>query len=109
MAITINKVGIEIDGKVYQFYKVSFGFQRKLVELQTNMQKIRSEIANKYHIDPDTIETSDKLGDNDKLLIAQSSLGLQEAVATLFVNKDEASILDNFDGENIAQLIQALK
>ncbi len=32
--IELNKVGIEIDGKVYQMRKMSFGFQRRMIALQ---------------------------------------------------------------------------
>lgn len=109
MAITLNKVGVEIDGKVYNFYKLSFGFQRKLVEVQSNLNKLTNETAKKYGVDVSEVNNSDKVPEEAKLEIAKAGLELQEALATLFVNPEEASILDNFDGDSLAQLIEALK
>lgn len=109
MAITLNKVGVEIDGKVYQFYKLSFGFQRKLVEVQSNINKLNNEIAKKYNIDASEVNTSDKVSETKKLEVAKAGLELQSALTSLFVNPDEAKILDNFDGDNLTQLIEALK
>lgn len=109
MAITLNKVGVEIDGKVYQFYKLNFGFRRKLVELQSNLNKLQNDIAKKYNIEVGDIEKSEKVTESDKLEIAREGLKLQEALATLFANPEEASILDNFDEDSLAQLIEALK
>lgn len=109
MAITLNRVKIEIDGKEYEFYKLSFGFQRKLIEVQSKINKLQNEIAKKYGVDVQEITTSDKIPDNDKLELAKSSLELQDVIASLFVNPEEAKILDNFDGTNIGELIEALK
>lgn len=109
MAITLNRVKIEIDGKEYEFYKLNFAFQRKLIEVQSNINKLQNEIAKKYGVDVQEITTSDKIPDNDKLELAKSSLELQDVIASLFVNPEEAKILDNFDGTNIGELIEALK
>lgn len=109
MGITLNKVGVEIDGQTYQFYKLTFGFQRKLVEVQSNLDKLRNEIAKKYDIDPETVTDSDKVTESEKLSVAKAGLELQEAIASLFVKKEESAILDNFDNESITQLIEALK
>jgi len=109
MAITLNKVGVEIDGKVYQFYKLSFGFQRKLVEVQSNLNKLTNETAKKYGVDVSEVNDSDKVPEEAKLEIAKAGLELQEALATLFVNPEEAKILDNFDEDSLTQLIEALK
>jgi hypothetical protein len=109
MAITLNKVGVEIDGKVYEFYKLSFGFQRKLVEVQSNLNKLTNETAKKYGVDVSEVNNSDKVPEEAKLEIAKAGLELQEALATLFVNPEEAKILDNFDGDSLTQLIEALK
>lgn len=109
MGITLNKVGVEIDGKVYQFYKLSFGFQRRLVEVQSNVNKKTNEIAKKYGVEPNEINDSDKVSDEDKLEVAKAGLEVQNALSGLFVNPDEASILDNFDGDSLKQLIEALK
>lgn len=108
MAITLNRVKIEIDGKEYEFYKLNFAFQRKLIEVQSNINKLQNEIAKKYGVDVQEITTSDKIPDNDKLELAKSSLELQDVIASLFVNPEEAKILDNFDGTNIEELIEAL-
>lgn len=109
MAITLNKVGVEIDGKVYEFYKLSFGFQRKLVEVQSNLNKLQNNIAKKYDVEVSEINTSEKVPDGEKLEVAKAGLALQDAIASLFVNPDEAKILDNFDSSNIGELIEALK
>lgn len=109
MSITLNKVGVEIDGKVYQFYKISFGFQRKLVEVQSNVNKLQNEIAKKYAVDVADIQTSDKVPDEDKLEIAKAGMELIDALSSLFVDKSEAGIIEQFDGDSLAQLIEALK
>ena len=109
MGITLNKVGIEIDGKVYQFYKLTFGFQRKLIAVQTNLNQLQNEIAKKHNISIEEIEESDKVSETDKLAIASAGLELQDALSALFVNPEDAKILDNFDGSNIGELIEALK
>lgn len=109
MGITLNKVGVDIDGQVFQFYKLTFGFQRKLVEVQSNLNKLQNDIAKKYDIDVQAVQTSDQVSDSEKLDITRASLEFQDALKSLFVNKDEAVILDNFDGDNIGELIEALK
>ena len=109
MGITLNKVGIEIDGKVYQFYKLTFGFQRKLIAVQTNLNQLQNEIAKKHNISIEEIEESDKVSETDKLAIASAGLELQDALSALFGNPEDAKILDNFDGSNIGELIEALK
>lgn len=109
MAITLNRVGIEIDGKVYELYKLSFGFQRKLVEVQSNLNKLQNQVAKKYGVEVEDINESSQVPESEKLEIARSGLELQDAIAGLFVNKEEAKILDNFDSSNIRELIEALK
>lgn len=109
MAITLNKVGIEIDGKVYQFYKLSFGFQRRLVEVQSNVGKLQNDIAKKHSIEVSEIDTSDKVSDSEKLEVAKVGLAITEALGSLFVNPEEATVLDNFDSDNITELIESLK
>ena len=109
MAIQLNKAGIDIDGKTYQFYKLSFGFQRRLIEVQSSLNKLQNEVAKKYNIDIEEINTSDKVPESTKLEIARTGLELQDAIGELFVNPDEKGILDNFGGDNIGELIEALK
>lgn len=109
MSIELNKVGIEIDGKVYQMYKLSFGFQRKLIEVQSEIKKLQNEAAKKYNIDVTEVTTSDEVTDEEKMAIANAGIKMQDALAGLFVIPQEASILDNFDNTNIGQLIEALK
>lgn len=109
MAITLNRIRIEIDGKEYEFYKLTFAFQRKLIEVQSSLNKLQNEIAKKYDVDVADINESDKVPDGDKLEIAKASLQMQDAIASLFVNPEEAKILDNFDSSNIGELIEALK
>lgn len=107
--IELNKVGIEIDGKVYQFYKLNFGFQRRLIELQSNINKLTDSIAKEHGIEVSEVATSDKVTQAQRLQIADGNLKMQEVLATLFVNKDEAKILDNFDMQNATELITALQ
>jgi len=108
MAIELNKVGIEIDGKVYQFYKMNFGFQRKMIELQSNMNKLINETAKKYEIEASEVSLSDKVPKEIKLELSMIGLDIQQAVANLLVNKDDAQILDYFDSDSSAKLIEAL-
>lgn len=108
MAIKLNIVGIDIAGKVYKFYKLSLGFQRKLVEAQTNINKVQNGIAKKYDIKADDVSTSEKVSEDEKLDLARKSLEVQDALTSLFVNPEEAKVLDNFDGDNIEELIEAL-
>ena len=109
MSITLNRVGVEIDGKVYNFYKLSFGFQRRLIEVQSSLDKLRNDIAKKYNIDIADVANSDKVSASEKLEIARAGLDIQEAMKSLFVNTDESAILDNFTADNITELINALK
>ena len=107
--IQLNKVGVEIDGKVYQLYKLSFGFQRQLIEVQSNLKSITNEIAKKHGIAVDEVNSSDKVSEDEKLEIARTSLQLQDALSGLFVNPEEAKILDHFDSDSVTELIQALQ
>ena len=107
--IELNKVGIEIDGKVYQCYKINFGFQRHLIELQNNLNKLTNIISKKYSIEISEIGTSDKPTNDEKMAISEGNLKIQDVLACLFINKDEAKILDNFDMQNAAELITALQ
>lgn len=109
MTITLNRVHIEIDGKNYEFYKLSFGFQRKLIEVQSNVNKLQEDIARKYEIDVEEVNVSEKVTDSEKLAIAKAGLELTEALKSLFVNPDESSIIDNFDSDNLTELINTLK
>lgn len=109
MAITLNKVGVEIDGKVYEFYKMSFKFQRQLIELQSNIDELTNKIAKEHGISPEEVNDSDKVPTKDKLEIAKASLAMQEVLASLFVDPDDAVILDNFSGDNVAELINSLQ
>lgn len=107
--IKLNKVGVEIDGKVYELYKMSFGFQRRMIELQTNLEKLQANAAEKYGVTVDEVTESEKVPNSVRLEIASKSLEIQDVFGSLFVNPDEARILDNFDAENIAELVKALK
>lgn len=105
--IELNKVGIEIDGKVYQFRKMNFGFQRRMLELQSTISDKNKQYAKKYDVSVDELEK--KLNQEEQLEMARLSLQMQEVVANLFVNKEEATILDDFDADNLTQLIEALQ
>jgi len=107
--ISLNKVAIEIDGKTYEFYKANLGFQRRLVEAQSNLDKLVDEIAKKYDVDYDEVTTSDKVSGRDKLELSKVGLGMIDIIASLFVNPEEAVILDSFSDNNVTELIEALK
>lgn len=109
MKIELNKVGVDIDGKVYQFYKLNFGFQRKLVELQSTLDKLRNEIAKRHDIDIAEVTSSDKVSKEDKLTVAKASMDIHSAMAGLVVNQDEVGVIDLLDSESLQQLIQALR
>ena len=105
--IELNKVGIEIDGKVYQFRKMSFGFQRRMLEMQTAISEMNKKLAKKYNVPVEEVES--KMSDEERIELAKLSLSIQEVVASLFVNKEEAVILDDFDADSLTQLITALQ
>lgn len=105
--IELNKVGIEIDGKVYQFRKMSFRFQRSMLEMQTAISEKNKKLAKKYDVPVEEVES--KMSDEERIEMAQLSLSIQEVVASLFVNKEEAVILDDFDADSLTQLITALQ
>lgn len=105
--IELNKVGVEIDGKVYHFRKMSFGFQRRMVELQSNIAEKNKQLAKKYDVAVDKLD--DEMSAEDKLEVAKMNLGIQDVIASLFVNPEQAAILDNFDSDAITQLITALQ
>lgn len=109
MSIELNKVGVEIDGKVYQLYNISFGFQRRLIELQSQLSQLNNDMAKKYEISIDEVSLSDKVTEDDKLQLAKKSLEMQDVLAMLFVNPEESKILDNFDSDNVTELIKALQ
>lgn len=105
--IELNKVGIEIDGKVYQMRKMSFGFQRRMIALQTSINDTQKRLAKKYDVSTDKLDGV--ITAEEQLELANLSLSVQEVASELFVNKEEASILDHFDQESLSQLIEALQ
>lgn len=107
MSITLNTVGIEIDGKVYQMRKMNFGFQRRMIALQTSINDIQKRLAKKYNVSTDKLDGV--ITPEEQLELANLSLSVQEVASELFVNKEEAEILDNFDQDALSQLIQALQ
>lgn len=107
MSITLNKVGIEIDGKVYEMRKMSFGFQRRMIALQTSVNDAQKRLAKKYDVATDKLEGV--ITTEEQLELANLSLSVQEVASELFVNKEEAEILDHFDQDSLSKLIEALK
>ena len=107
--IKLNKVGIDIDGTVYQFYKLNFAFERRLIAIQDKLNRMHVDLANKYSIEPSEVDDSDKISVDDKLQLAKTALELQDTTAELFVNSEESKILDKFDADAINQLISALR
>lgn len=107
MSITLNTVGIEIDGKVYQMRKMSFGFQRRMIALQTSINDTQKKLAKKY--DVSTNKLDGVITAEEQLELANLSLSVQEVASELFVNKEEAEILDYFDQDSLSKLIEALQ
>ena len=105
--ITLNTVGIDIDGTTYEMRKMSLGFQRRMLELQRNLTEKQKELAKKHGVSVDELE--DKLTGEEQVEIATMSLNIQDVVAGLFVKPEEAAILDHFTEANITELIQALR
>lgn len=105
--IELNKVGVEIDGKVYQMRKMSFGFQRRMIALQTSINDTQKRLAKKYNVATDKLDGV--ISAEEQLELANLSLSVQEVASELFVNKDEAEILDHFDQDSLSKLIEALQ
>lgn len=107
MAIQLNKVIVKIDDKPYEFRKMNFGFQRRMIELQKGLKNKQKELAKKY--DVEISELDSKITEDEQLEIAEIVLGIQSTVAELFVKPEDASILDQFDQDNITELITSLQ
>lgn len=107
MSITLNTVGIEIDGKVYEMRKMSFRFQRSMIALQASINDAQKRLAKKYDVSTDKLNGA--ITPEEQLEIANLSLSVQEVVSELFVNKEEAEILDHFDQDSLSKLIEALQ
>ena len=105
--IELNKVGVEIDGKVYEMRKMSFGFQRRMIALQTSINDTQKRLAKKYNVAIDKLDGV--ITPEEQLELANLSLSVQEVASELFVNKEEAEILDHFDQDALSQLIKALQ
>ena len=105
--IELNKVGIEIDGKVYEMRKMNFGFQRRMIALQTSINDTQKRLAKKYDVSTDKLDGV--ITAEEQLELANLSLTVQEVASELFVNKEEAEILDHFDQEALSKLIEALQ
>ena len=54
--IELNKVGIEIDGKVYKMRKMTFSFQRRMIALQTSINDTQKRLAKKYDVSTDKLD-----------------------------------------------------
>ena len=105
--IELNKVGIEIDGKVYEMRKMSFRFQRSMIALQTSINDTQKRLAKKYNVATDKLDGV--ITAEEQLELANLSLTVQEVASELFVNKEEAEILDHFDQDSLSKLIEALQ
>lgn len=105
--IELNKVGIEIDGRVYEMRKMSFGFQRRMIALQTSINDTQKKLAKKYSVATDKLDGV--ITAEEQLELANLSLSVQEVASELFVHKEEAEILDHFDQDALSKLIKALQ
>jgi len=101
-AININKVGIEIDGTVYEAYKLNFGAQRRLIEVRRAVNKITKELLAEY-------KTEDAIPEDDSLELAQKNFEIIDLLADQFVNKEEGKIVEKLDEDSLAALIEALR
>lgn len=68
--IELNKVGIEIDGKVYEMRKMNFGFQRRMIALQTAINDTHKRLSKKYDV---SIDKLDGVITNEELLVSSCS------------------------------------
>ena len=107
MSIELNKVGIEIDGKVYEMRKMTFSFQRRMIALQTSINDTQKRLAKRYNVSTDKLDIV--ITPEEQLELANLSLSVQEVASELFVNKEEAEILDHFDQDSLSKLIKALQ
>lgn len=105
--IELNKVGVDIDGKVYEMRKMNFRFQRRMIALQTSINDTQKRLAKKYNVSTDKLDGV--ITAEEQLELANLSLSVQEVASELFVNKEEAEILDHFDQESLSKLIEALQ
>ena len=93
---------------------MNFGFRRGMIEMQNNLNKVLDEAAKAHDTTADAIrealsdENSTLLTDAEKVNISNLSLEMQEVLASLFVNPDDAKILQYFDDANAAALIKAV-
>lgn len=100
--IKINKVGIEIDGKVYEVYKLNFGTQRRLIEVRRSVNKLTKELLAKY-------ETEDKIPEDETLELAEKNFAIIDLLAYQFVNPKEGKIVEKLDEGSLATLMEALR
>lgn len=100
--IEIPKVGIDIDGKVYEIRKISFGTQRKLTELSTQVKKLKQGLIKKHG-------SEEKIPQEDYLEVASVNFKVLDILGALFIKPDEAQVLDLLTEDNLTDLITALR
>lgn len=100
--ININKVGIEIDGKVYEVYKLNFGTQRRLIEVRRATNKLTKELLTKY-------KTEEEIPEDEQLELAEKNFVILDLLSEQFVNPEEGKIVEKLDETSIASFIEALR
>lgn len=109
MDIVLNKVVVKIDGKDYQFYKLNLGFNRELIELQSDLNKMTNQLAKKYNIEVSQIDSCPDVTPAEQLDIAKLNLQMSNSMKKLLVDPKDSGIIDKLDSSNISELITALK
>ena len=111
MKIKLNKVGIDINGKVYNFYKMNFGTRRKLVEIQNQMTKLKNDVLKNNSIDITSLndEAAASLPEKVQMEMLELDAAAKNIFKELLVDQSEAEIIDMLQtDEHIQQLAEAL-
>lgn len=107
LELNLNKVGVKINGEVYEFYKVNFGLQRQMMELQKAGTSLVNSLKKKY--DVENASDIEKLAtEEEKLEMMGLSLKMQEALKSVAVNEKSEQVLDKLDVDSAQQLMGAL-
>lgn len=111
MKIELNKVGIDINGKVYNFYKMNFGTRRKLVEIQNQMMKLKNDVLKEKGVDISSLsdESAAELSEEVQKEMLELDAAAKNIFKELLVDQSEAEIIDMLQtDEHIRQLAEAL-
>ena len=111
MKIELNKVGIDINGKVYNFYKMNFGTRRKLVEIQNQMTKLKNDVLKNNSVDITSLndDAAESLPEKVQMEMLELDAAAKNIFKELLVDQSESEIIDMLQtDEHIQQLAEAL-